>query len=245
MNDLVKLAKILENATSSADVDKSRTLAGWHSRACAVRGALEIFRAERDSAIESAAEKYKGDYLNDHINAANADFNTAVKIARDRIETDLQDVLDSKRRAWNKSNNAPGEDAIRMLQALEMRGPDLTDGEIMAVVEKLNNNAVALRSLRSICKRAGVSLPSFIGTDPDDFEQNMEQAREYAEDAIRSLETDTNDLTYKQRLFWEKPGAGLDAVYFTPLDRTTLTSEMIERNTEPDEPAQEKEAEQQ
>lgn len=235
MNNIQKFAVIIENAVNDVDIDKSRTLTGWHHRAVAVRGAIEIFRAERDKAVKAAREKYRGDYLTDHIDAANADFTNVVKVAIDRIETDLQDVLDSKRRAWDRANAAPSDEMIRLLTALQMRGSDLTDGEIMAVVEKLNDNAVALRSLRSICQRAGVSLPSFIGTDPDEFDRNMEQAEQYARDGIRSLATATSDLNYLERLFWMKPGEGLDTRYFKPLDATTLTTEMIQRTTEQDE----------
>lgn len=237
MNSVLRCATIIDNATNETGIDKSRTLEGWHSRACAVRGAIEIFRAERDKAVKAASEKYKGDYLTDHIDAANADFNAAVKVAMDKVETDLQDVLDSKRRAWSKANSAPTTEMINLLTALQMRGNDLTDGEIMAVVEKLNDNAVALRSLRSICKKAGVSLPSFVGTDPDDFDRSMGEAEQYARNGIMSLATATGDLNYLELLFWSKPGEGLDKRYFKPLDSTVLTSEMIQRDQDDSAPS--------
>lgn len=230
MNSIMRYSTIFDNATNSADIDKSQTLAGWHSRACAVRGAIEVFRAERDKAVKAAREKYQGEYLTDHIAAANTDFENAVKVAADKLESDLQDVLDSKRRAWNRANNPPTAEMINLLTALQMRGNDLTDGEIVATIEKLNDNAVALRSLKSICKKAGVTLPSFVGTDPDEFDQNMKQAEEYARNGITSLATATSDLKYLELLFWSKPGEGLDKRYFEPLDSTVLTSEMIQRD---------------
>lgn len=243
MNELARFAKILENATSGANVDRSKTFVAWHHRSAIVRQALLNFKDERDEKIEYANQNYRGRTYDNAIEQANKDFDDLVKIANDKVLSDLQDVVESKEKAWSKANSAPSNDMLNLLRVLEMRGNDLSSSEIVATVEKLNNNAPALRALKSICSRAGLALPSFVGADPEAFERNMERAVEYAMRGTESLATSTDDLPYMDRLFWTKPGEGLDHEYFDVLDRTTLTSAEVVP-VEPDEADQSEQADQ-
>lgn len=228
-NTLKDFADIIEGSTRGMKIDKSLTLRAWHERAVAVRGAVLQLKSERNAKLKKANDNYKGAALEAAVTAANNEFDTAVRLATEKIEADLESVLKSKRRAWSRANTAPSADMVNMLTALQMRGGDLTAGEIVATVEQLNGNAVAMRTLKSICKRAGLIIPEFIGVDPERFDNDMERAEQYARNGITSLDKDPSELQYLERLFWLKPGEGLDAEYFKPLDSTTLTTAMISK----------------
>lgn len=242
MNDLIKYAKLIENSTADSNIDRSLTFKAWHERACVVHDVVLSLKDERDKKIAEASENYKNAALDAAIDAANADFDSLAQIARDKIESDLESVLDSKRRAWDRANAAPDDGMVRMLQVLEMRGTDLTADEVVSVVSKLNNNAPALRALKSICGRAGIALPEFVGSSPSEFEERMSEAEQYARKNLETLTVSLNDLEYMPRLFWSRPGGGLDHSFFDGLDRTVLTTAMIERTVEPDEANTEPEA---
>lgn len=219
-----EFVEILNKMDTSKSVDKSRTLTGWHHRAGYVRDALLVLRDMRDSKIKEAQENYRGPKLKAIEEAANADYKTAREIAIDKVETDLQEVLKSKRQAWARANTPPTDEMLRLLKALEIRQGDLTRGEVVSTVQALNGNGPALRALRSICKRQGLELPEFVGTDPDVFEEQMTAAERYAKAHIGELDTPTDDMKYLERLFWTKPGEGEDTRFFRELDSSTLTS---------------------
>lgn len=224
-NTTVKeFSEILSKLDTSRAVDRSKTLSGWHSRASYVRDAVLVLRDMRDATIKEAKENYRGGKLQSIIDAANAEYQAAKSLAVDKVEADLADTLESKRKAWNKSNVPPSDEQLRLLQALEIRGADLTRGEVAVTVQALSNSGPALRALRSICKRQGLEIPSFVGTDPDTFEQQMEEAERYAKSHLAELDTPTDDLAYLSRLFWVKPGEGEDVRYFKELDSSILTS---------------------
>lgn len=219
-----EFVEILNKMDTSKSVDKSRTLTGWHHRAGYVRDALLVLRDMRDSKIKEAQENYRGPKLKAIEDAANADYQTAREIAIDKVEKDLETVLASKRKAWDKANTPPTNEMLNLLRALEIRGNDLTRGEVASTVQALSASAPALRALRSICKRQGIEIPSFIGVDPDEFERQMEEAEQYARSHIDELDTPIDDLGYIGRLFWTRPGAGEDVRYFKELDSSVMTS---------------------
>ncbi len=221
---LSEFSAILNRVDTSRDVDQSRTLTGWHGRAAMVRSALEVLRDMRDGKLAEARENYKGARLASIENEINAEYETARELAVAKVESDLQEVLKSKRKAWDKANQPPTDEMLRLLQAIEIRGTDLSAAEVISTIKTLNGNAVSLRALRSICARAGLTLPGFVGADPGEFERQMSEAEEYARSHIDELDKRLEDMTYRERLFWTRPGGGLDTEFFRALDSSTLTS---------------------
>lgn len=221
---LAEFSAILNRIDTSQAVDKRRTLTGWHGRAAMVRDALLVLCDMRDGKLAEARENYKGARLASIEDEVNAEYETSRELAVAKVEADLQEVLKSKRKAWDKANQPPSNEQLNFLKALEIRGSDLTRGEVISTIKNLSTSAPALRALKSICARQGLIIPSFVGADPDEFSRQMEEAERYARSHISELDKRLEDMTYRERLFWTKPGGGLDTEFFRALDSSTLTS---------------------
>ena len=226
--DMRRFSEILERSATDRNIDKSKTLTAWKARTKIAKAALDSFRRDRDRELEELRKNYIGDKYASMAALVNDEYARAARYTRDKVETDLADVLEAKRRAFDKGNSAPTQDMLNLLTALQMRGEDITYSEVAETVSKLAGNAPSLRALRSICKRAGITLPKFIDADPDEFSRRMTEAEKYISDGLKSFETDDKDCTYMERLFWYADNGGLDNNYFSALDSSTLTAAQIE-----------------
>ena len=84
---------------TSGQIDQSKTLAAWKRRTLVTRSALMEVKKEYLAEKQKIEADYKGEALKTRIDALNSDYREMVKIAMDRAEKDLEDVLKAKRKA--------------------------------------------------------------------------------------------------------------------------------------------------
>lgn len=209
---------LFEKATASVgNPDKQKTLLAWHNRAATTRQALLTVKSEHMAKLKEIDETYSPAVAIEKRKDAEADFEAVKKIAIRRITDDLETVLEGKRRQFEKSNRAPTDEQLRLLQALSLRS-SLTDSEVSYYVEQLKGSLPALRVLRDLCQKNDILFPQRVG-DPRDFEDNMNRAETFAMSFLDSIDADRGDLDYQQFEFWEYAGTGLPAAMFGDVDR--------------------------
>ncbi len=220
---------IYDRTLRSGNPVPGKTLHGWHERACLTRNALLLAKEAYERDLAELRETYTPKAFAERRQEADTQYRGLVDVARKRIVDDLEVVLESKRQQFDRSNSAPSEEVLRLLQTLSMRDT-LTVGEVAAISGKLENNIPGMRLLKDICSRHGITIPD-IG-DPAEFERMMTAAQQFAEDRLACLDTDPKDLGYKEKLFWERPGEGEDRYFFGALDAQGFTSEQVQEATE-------------
>lgn len=223
-------SKIYERTLRSGNPVKATTFAGWLERASLTRGALLLARKQYEDDVQQMRDRYSDKVFAEKRTTADTEYQILVDIAKQRVEDDLQAVLASKRAAFDHANDPPSEATVRLLQVLNMRD-SLTAEELAAVSGKVEHNLNALRVLKDIAHRHGLSFPN-VGS-PGEFEQLMAQTESYCmgrldaiskteEEIIRSGSTLDGD-------FWNHPddSRAQHWTLFNALDSAGFTSQQV------------------
>lgn len=219
---------MIEKATAAGSPNKEKTLDAWQRRAIAVRGAMLNIKADYQKELDELRETYSAKTFEEKRQSVDEDYKTLRDVAIKKVADDLEAVLDSKRAQFDRSSSAPSDEDLRLLNALNMRS-SLSIAEVAAVSGKFNGNVQAIRVLRDIARKHGISFPD-IG-DPEQFEEMMERAEQFSTDHIQEIDADRDQLTYKGILFWEHPGEGETRYFYGALDNQGFTTEQISNAT--------------
>lgn len=220
---------LLDRATSiGGTIDGSKTFATWHKKAIEIREVVKQVKQKIDEEITEIKNTYQPSLVAELIAPLNEKYNSVVKNAKQRAVDALEIVVDAKMKALEKSADAPSEETIRLLTALKMRD-SVSAAEITDAAGKVGGNIHALKILGDLAKKNDLFFPSI---DMGRMREDIDRAEQFATNAIESIGTPDNDLSYKQRLFWTAPGAGEAQYYFGPLDNQTFTAtiEKTEQN---------------
>ena len=222
---------LLNRATrTSSTVDSGKTFATWHKKAIEIREVVKQVKQKIDEEITEIKNTYQPGVSSEMIAPLNEKYNSVVKNAKQRAVDALEIVVDAKMKALEKSADAPSEETLRLLTALKMR-ESITAPEITDAAGKVHGNIHALKVLSDLAKKNGLYFPS---VDMGRMQADIDRAEQFATNAIESIGTPDNDLTYKQRLFWTAPGTGEAAYFFDPLDNQTFTAATIEKTEQND-----------
>ena len=176
--------KIYESVLRSGTPVKATTLSGWLERASLTRGALLLARKQYEDDVQKMRDRYSDKVFQEKRTTADTEYQILVAIAKQRVSDDLEAVLASKRSAFDHANDPPSEAAVRLLQVLNMRD-SLSAEELAAVSGKVEHNLNALRVLKDIAHRHGLSFPD-VGS-PGEFEQLMAQTESYCMDRLDAI----------------------------------------------------------
>ena len=227
MKDKIKTyEKYIENAIPCDGIDETKTFRAWHRRVREMREVVLAKREELEERIAKNAEIFSEEYAgkqNEALRRQYRDFrDSAERLAR----KDLGDILAEKRAQWRKTNEPPTEEMIRLLAVLQMRGASIFGSELALAARVCAGNGWALRSLESIAKKAGYSLPSV--ADPDEFEDMMRKAEEFSRKYLADIDRFSSEIEiYEERVFWDSDS--LDRAFYDPLDSDSLTAPTVER----------------
>ncbi len=224
MNILARYSKIFEGATAAGNPDTEKSLAGWHKRACIKRNALLELKREHLKELDSLRDTYAPKVFEERRTELDAAYNTVVARVKDRLTEDLNAVLEGKRKQFDKSTGAPTEEQLRLLTALNMRS-NLSAADIAQVSDKFQSNIQALQVLKDISAKHGIPFPDVGNVEA--FEESMTRAEQFSLDKLNSIDTDHDDLGYRDMLFWEHPGDGEAMIYYGNLDGQGFSAEQI------------------
>ena len=199
---------------TSGQIDQSKTLAAWKRRTLVTRSALMEVKKEYLAEKQKIEADYKGEALKTRIDALNSDYREMVKIAMDRAEKDLEDVLKAKRKALSESQDAPSESMLRLLNAANMR-TSITVAEINSMADKMRGNLPALAVLHDIATRNKVQFPS---VSVENIDNDLENAMIFARERLSTMGQDLDSMDYKTRLFWCSD-SGEAGYYFSRVDK--------------------------
>lgn len=217
--------RMLDRATAGIP-NKEKTFLRWQEKAIATRHAfLEVKKAHMEE-LAGIKETYnpKSSVYEQKVKDENDIYSLVKKGAMEKLEKELDEIVQSKRAVFDRNMDAPSEDQLRLLQALSMR-ENLTPGEIAAVSGKFGHNINALRVLRDIAHKHDISFPD-VG-DPDVFEEQITRAVQFSRDKIAKIDIDRPDLGYRDLMFFEYPGTGEVVAFYGTLDGNGLTTEQI------------------
>ena len=226
--------KIYESVLRSGNPVKATTLAGWLERATLTRGALLLAKEQYESDVKQMRDRYSDKVFQEKRTAADSEFQVLTDIAKQRVADDLEAVLASKRAAFDHANDPPSEATVRLLQILNMR-TSLTAEELAAVSGKVEHNLNALRVLKDIAHRHGLSFPD-VGS-PGEFEQLMAQTESYCMDRLDAIGLTEGEINLSGKSadaeFWNYPDDPRSRhwKYFAPLDNRGFNSQQIEDAT--------------
>lgn len=191
--------RTLHSIYAAADSKSRLSLGEWCSRTRATVMANKVIQDELRGKYESEKSLYsrqENDRRWSELQTEQKAFNDT---ARARIEADLDNVLTAKGAAFSKAMAAPSEEAVRLLQTLQMR-QNISAAEISATVEHLAGNLQALSVLSEIAGRNEVAFPK-LNTD---FLSTEQETREAASQLLDDLLADKP--TYWGSLFMHETG---------------------------------------
>lgn len=226
MNSLFYYSRLLENATNAGNAKKSGTFRGWQEKAIKARSVLKQVRNDYDKDLADLHGTYTTKVFLQKKAELDANYNKVVESVVSVLEKSLSEVIESKRRQFDKCSSAPSAEDLRLLQALNMR-TSLSVAEVAATIGKLNGNVQSLAVLRDIAAKHDIHIP--VGaTTPEEFDAQMERAREFSLDRLREIDTIDKNAGYKARAFYDYPDHPGEASHlYGPLDNNVLTSEQI------------------
>ncbi len=215
---------MIEKATAAGNPNREKTLDAWQRRAITVRGAMLNIKADYQKELDDLRTTYSPQVFEEKRKTVDEDYKTLRNLAIKKVSDDLQNVLDSKRAQYDKCSGAPSAEDLRLLEALNMRS-SLSIAEIAAVSGKFNGNVQAIRVLRDIAKKHDIVFPDIGG--PEEFDEQLERAEQFSADHFAEIDTDTDQLNYKARLFWTLPGGGEAQYFYSALDNQSFTAEQL------------------
>ena len=220
MINLAQYQKTFDRAMNTGHPDTALTLKSFQRRAGVTRGAVMMLTDEYKADLKKLQATYSPKEFEARRAALDEEYNGIVKIAKQRLTDDLNEVLEAKRKQFDKSTGAPTEAQLRLLQVLSMR-TEMTQSEITLTAEKMNNNIPALRLLRDIAKRHGIDFPD-VG-NADKLNEAIDNAEQFSLEMIESIANP--ELTYQQTCFYDYPDSQTVAdYYFGPLDQSILVA---------------------
>ena len=181
-------------------------------------------KAEYDKKISEATKRYSPSVAAEKIEELRAEYNSFKQIAVARVQDGLSSTLELKRQTYKKNSGAPTEEALRLLQALQMR-KSLSPADIANAAQHLHGNVQALEILRERVRDAGYTFPSILSVE--EFERAMEEAEAFARDKLDSIDQEPDAMSYKHRMFWMYDGTGEAEYFFNPLDSNELSAAQI------------------
>lgn len=223
-SQLYHYSNMIEKATAAGNPNKEKTLDAWQRRAIAVRAALLNIKGDFAKELDELSATYSPQVFEEKRKTVDEDYKALRDIAIKKVSDDLQNVLNAKRAQYDKCSGAPSAEDLRLLEALNMRS-SLSIAEIAAVSGKFNGNVQAVRLLRDIARKHDIVFPDIGG--PEEFEEQLERAEQFSADHFAEIDTDTDQLNYKGRLFWTCPGDGEAQYFYGTLDNQSFTAEQI------------------
>lgn len=222
--------KVYESVLRSGNPVKATTLAGWLERATLTRGALLLAKEQYRKDVQQMRDRYSTKVFQEKRTAADAEYKVLVDVAKQRVSDDLEAVLASKRSAFDHANDPPSEATVRLLQVLNMRD-SLTAEELAAVSGKVEHNLNALRVLKDIAHRHGLSFPD-VGS-PGEFERLMAQTESYIRDRLDAFDLTEEEINRSGKTadaeFWNHSNDQRSRHWamFNPLDFAGFTSQQV------------------
>lgn len=223
--DIAGYSKLFVNATKpTGTLDKANSLAGWQLRVIKAHEALAEIRKQHEIIRDNINSTYKPEAAKEQMQPYEEELEAVRQMALKGLTEDLDEVLEGKRRVFQKSLDAPTEDQLRLLQVLSLRD-DITVAEAGSVAGKLGNNLHCQKALASILRKNGIStkpLPT-----EEELELKLDDVRDYAVRMLALVGTDKKEMNLDQRCFFMAPGSGLSSIKFDDLDNNGFTAAQI------------------
>lgn len=214
---IINLEKIYKAAYEAGSPDKAKGFSGWQKRAQITRKALMKAQEERDATVAEWKRTYTNAALAPKLDELNEEYSQLRKIAIDRLDAALDEVIDEKRKQFRTvAMSAPSEEQLRTLQTLSLRD-DLTTQEVSEMAETMSNSLQAMRALGSIARKAGLYFPKLITNE--EFEDQLNDAASYARSNYDLIDVPEKALGYNGVSFFNYTDTGLAKMKFSAVDR--------------------------
>lgn len=228
MNTLFYYQRLVENAIDTGHAAKRGTFREWQNKAIAARKALAQVKKDYEEDLNEIRATYSPAVIAAKKQELDEKYRSIVDTAKENLSAELDAVIESKQRQFDKCSGAPSAEDLRLLQALNMRSHISLD-EFANTVSKLNGNVQSIAVLRDIADRHGVKIPVGANT-PAEFDTMLQRAKEYSLDRLQEI--DSEDPGYKARAFYDYPDSpGEASAFYNPLDKNVLTTEQIRTAT--------------
>lgn len=223
-------AKLYRNATAPTGIiDTAKSLAGWQTHAVKAREALMQAQEEHEKRVAKIESEYKPEAASKQLAPYVEELEAVQKMAVHDLEEELDEVLEGKRKQFQKSLAAPSDEVVRLLSVLAYRD-DITPAEAGSLAAKLGGNLNAMKAFRSILKKSGLNLPEL--PTEESFESELKEARSFAVDMLGSITKQKKEMSYSEALFYySEPGTGYAGMKFGKLDSQGFTAVQIEPET--------------
>lgn len=206
----------IHRAVTGGNPDPTQGFSAWQRRAQTVRGAILEAKAQTDAEKRGLSEIYSAKETERRTVALENAYNEIVNLGVEKLERELEAVIDSKRQQFKKiALTAPTDEQLRLLQAMALRD-DLTDGEISEIAADLAGSLQALKTLGSIARKAGHDFPHTVTAEQ--MQEQLATAEEFSRSMLRSVDKPDNDLGYNELAFWKYTDKATPKAIYGPVD---------------------------
>ena len=214
---IINPENIYRAAYEAGSPDKAKGFSGWQKRAQITRKALMKAQEERDATITEWKRTYTKAALAPKLDELNEEYAQLRKIAINKLDAALDEVVDEKRKQFRTvAMSAPSDEQLRTLQTLSLRD-DLTTQEVSEMAETMSNSLQAMRALGSIARKAGLFFPKLITNE--EFEDQLNDAASYARSNYDLIDVPEKALGYNGFSFFNYEGVGMAKMKFSAVDR--------------------------
>lgn len=208
--------------------DPHKTFSAFQKNAGLSRRALALAKEMYEADIAKNSERYLPNIAMEMNSKIKANYQAAVQYTKRELESNLEEVLTSKRNQIRNVSRAPSEEDLRLLQTLKMRSK-LTRDDIVHAAEVIGDNLPALALLGDIADSFDIAMPIITAAS---LEEDLDRAERFSRDMLRSLEKTDEQLRYTESCFYRYPDLEDGPVYeaYHNLDTSAFTAENLKKS---------------
>ena len=224
INDYARLYEAVMSRESKSQPKYEKSFRYLQDMAILTRRAFQMittqYEKDRDEVLKEYSTSPAGAKM---LAELQSKYNEARKQAEAELKKTLDEVVQSKRDAIQKSCKAPSTEDVNLLSVLNMRSR-LTENDIVHAAEAVGDNLTSLGTLKDIAERHQIHLqiPTAEG-----FEKQLDIAANYARSRLSEAFTPEKELTYYGTEFYlysnEKDSVANSM--FEEIDSSVFTSE--------------------
>lgn len=189
-------ASMVRNASSFADLRKKGVAlyAAWAKEYEEMENAVNSILAERN---------YSDVYKNERVSHVRAVYEESMEKLKNEFRESVNSTLAAKEAALNKMfSTAPTQEQLNLLQALQLRGNDLSQEEIMRIGCDFAGNYNAMKALQKVAKEAGCNLVLPELYNADVLFERFSWVKNYLEERCRDMGMLWKQMSFDGRCFF-------------------------------------------
>lgn len=166
---------------------------------------IDMLRSEKQKTIDSYQKggKYSQEFIQKKVSEIEAEYKPRFAELIGKFDNEVKKTIANKKaRLDNMVSAPPTSEQLNLLTALQMRGKNISIGEIQRIAVNLADNYQAFISLKNIADNLGMRLIVPDQFDYDSIQKSISWAEKYLSDRVHDISLPWKQMNPCGRLFF-------------------------------------------